>query len=381
MKKIKEMYLEEKNNCLIAIDEDDFIYNLDGEYSMSKRYHPGLKLRHNHGYYLLDPRKTEEASKANQSVFVPLRRPVRGIEVTIPELAAQCDWNIDPQHSDNNSDLAAIEVACTTTAATCKNCGNAIHPNINDGGRYKCTYCSYESIYTESLATIRPDLDSVGAMAVLTMRLNQIEFSEQTRERIKLVADSDKFVKGEWQAQPLPTTENPWNDKNASAESSHKLATIAAYVADHTKTLDDRVKTMIMWLVDGFEPATHRERVEIERQNLIHALQSGKIKYVKKDNVAVVETDHRAATMIGYSLAPIVIAKNPKFSFNGSEPIVKYTICQYKDGYVNLKAVFSELSEIETGWGGSPTIGGSPQGISSQLKINDIFEVVKKHLY
>jgi len=80
------------------------------------------------------------------------------------------------------------------------------------------------------------------------------------------------------------------------------------------------------------------------------------------------------------SLAPIVIAFNPAFRFQGGEPTRKFTVAQYKLGYVNLREVLRDLSELEPGWGGSPTIGGSPQGVSSKLSLEEVVEVVSCHL-
>jgi hypothetical protein len=134
-----------------------------------------------------------------------------------------------------------------------------------------------------------------------------------------------------------------------------------------------------------FKP--YREQVEKERLELIAALESGKIKVEGQlcnehlsARIAIVQTTHRAATMIGYSVAPVVIALNPSFSFNGGAPIRKFTICQFTDKYMDMKKALAELSTLEAGWGGSPTIGGSPQGISSILTIEQIVEVVAKHL-
>lgn len=80
------------------------------------------------------------------------------------------------------------------------------------------------------------------------------------------------------------------------------------------------------------------------------------------------------------ALAPVVIALNPAFQFGNTDPVRKFTVCQFKPNYVNLPAVFAELSEKEPGWGGTPTIGGSPQGVSSALSIDEVAEVVRKHL-
>jgi len=96
----------------------------------------------------------------------------------------------------------------------------------------------------------------------------------------------------------------------------------------------------------------------------------------------VVESTHRAATSVGYSLAPVVVALNPSFKQGPSEPYKKFTVCQFAfaGGFADIKSVLAELNELEAGWGGSPTIGGSPQGVSSKLTIDEVVAVVEKHL-
>ena len=58
----------------------------------------------------------------------------------------------------------------------------------------------------------------------------------------------------------------------------------------------------------------------------------------------------------------------------------KYTVAQFENRYVDLSAVKEDLNEKESGWGGSPTIIGSPQGESSQLSKEEVAEIVAKHL-
>lgn len=48
----------------------------------------------------------------------------------------------------------------------------------------------------------------------------------------------------------------------------------------------------------------------------------------------------------------------------------------------NLYMYEKELQNLGllAGWGGSPTIGGSPQGVSSRLTIDEVVAVVEKYL-
>jgi len=320
-----------------------------------------------YNYVAFDPRNIPEAAENNAKIFAA--GDVYGIEVTIPALAEQCEGNIDPQHTDGNVNLCAIELAVTK--------------QLPEEGSI--------------LATVRADLDSIGAMAVLS---NRLEFGFDTERsmqdgidegyykgledflyRIDKIAESDKFAHGGYPGpRPLPTHENPW------ADGSSELGAIAAAVADFKTPLADRVAVMGKWLVSGEEPTKYREQVEQDRLNLINALESGEIHVnviSARDGVsdiAIVECSHRAATTVGYLRAPVVIACNPKFKQGPGEAYKKYTICQFEDKFVDIKAVREELNALEPGWGGSPTIIGSPQGVSSQLSIEDVATIVEKHL-
>ena len=59
----------------------------------------------------------------------------------------------------------------------------------------------------------------------------------------------------------------------------------------------------------------------------------------------------------------------------------KFTVCRY-DSHVpcDLPAALAELQSLEEGWGGRGDIFGSPQGVSSKLSLEQVLEVVKKHL-
>ncbi len=301
-------------------------------------------------YAIFDPRPT--GKKTNERVFAA--GGVYGIEVTIPALAERCIANLDPQHTGGDANRAAIEEALTAELPP-------------EGA---------------TLATVRVDLDSVGAMAVLTLRAKG-ESLEPAMDRIHLVAESDKFARGGWPGRrPLPTRDNPWPEEQASAGSSRPLAAIAVAVSDFRVPIEERVALMERWLLTGEEPAKYREKVEKERAEMISALESGviKVREAAGGKIAVVESIHRAATSVGYCIAPVVVALNPEFRFQGGESIRKFTVCQFEAGYVDLRAVFADLSELEPGWGGSPTIGGSPQGISSTLTTEQVVEVVERHL-
>ena len=299
----------------------------------------------------LDPRNIPAATEANDKVFA---NSVYGIEVTVPALAKRCTFNLDPQHTGGDANRAAIEDALTTELPT-------------EGS---------------TLATVRADLDAIGTMAIFNLRVKG-ESLESAMDRINMVATADKFARGGYSGpKPLPTRSNPWDESSATAESSRPLAAIAAAIMDFKVPMSDRVSTMEQWLLTGDEPAQYRTQVEKERLDMITAMETGQIKSETRSDgrIAVVESTHRAATSVGYSLAPVVVALNPSFKQGPSEPHKKFTICAFEAKFADIKSALAELATLETGWGGSPTIGGSPQGVSSTLTIDHVVEVVAKHL-
>ncbi len=291
-------------------------------------------------FELLDPRPV--GKEANDKV---LSQDCLGIEVTIPALAKGCTLgNIDPQHSGSDITTAAIEAV---------------------------VHCSLPPV-DATLVTVRADLDSVGAMAVLTMRAQGIELSEEIKARIGVIADFDKFSNSGWTGpKEVPSRNNPWPDAREKSLSAMNLA-----VMDFKSTLSDRVALMQDWLQSGSQPEKYVSLAEAARESMISALEKGEISYEINDGIAVVHSAHMAGTTIGYCLSPIVMLQNPKFRFQGGEPHVKFTICQLQAGLVDLMKVKEELSSLEAGWGGSPTIIGSPQGVSSLLSLEQVMEVV-----
>lgn len=357
-------------------------------------------------FAILDPRSAPAAVEANDKVFSTV---VYGIEVTVPALVARCAHNIDPQHgAAGGADLAAIEAVRLLIAKYEKGrpcCGGS-------WDTYSCPKCDGSDCPPpipkdgETLATVRADLDSVGAMAILSLWLKGGNFHPALVARVYFVAEADRFARGGYSGpKPLPTKDVPWPE-GGSAESSKPLAAIAAAVADFKVPLETRVATMEQWLLTGDEPTQYRTVVEKERLDLITALEGGQIKcrihkagywydsqsgvssptaqggseWISQGNIALVESTHRAATLVGYCLAPVIVALNPSFRFQGGDPHKKFTVCQYTAEYVDLKAALADLQKLEAGWGGSPTIIGSPQGIGSTLTLEQVTEVVARHL-
>lgn len=92
--------------------------------------------------------------------------------------------------------------------------------------------------------------------------------------------------------------------------------------------------------------------------------------------LAIVETTWIGAPGALYGRgAEVVIAFNPAMELRGGETIRKFTVA---GNNVSVLSALQTLSELEEGWGGPAhgTIGGSPQGKSSCLSLEEVTAVV-----
>lgn len=307
-----------------------------------------------YGYALLDPRPTPGAAEHNDRILGD-GSTVLGIEVTVPELAARCGLgNIDPQHLGGHARVAAIEAAFHRTPPTAGT----------------------------TLVTVRPDADSVGAMALLTYRGEnplppvrgdgftvQVDVRpEKLRVRVRMIADADKEA-----ARPWPGPRPP----AAPEELVSEVGVAQAAVMNHTIPFTQRVQLMMDWLTGG--DFTGREEIRARLAEEARTAWADCVPTVR-DGVAVVVGTHRLATSLGYRLAPVVVATNPAFRFAGGEPHRKHTVCRWNSSVpMDWDGLLAELRSREPGWGGSTSIAGSPQGVGSSLTTDVVAALVAKH--
>ena len=289
-----------------------------------------------YAYGLLDPHP-EASNPLLDGEFV------LGVEVTVPELAERCSLgNLDPQHSSprgagGGSARSAIEGAL-----------DAPLPPVGT-----------------VLVTIRPDLDSIGAMALLTLR-RRGEPSAETIRRVREIGCADAGPRGEW---PGRFRTDPSSDP--------ALALLRSVVGDARLTLEERVATLRAWLETGLLPEARAEKTEDALRETPDDLG---IYLSRTGSIAVVHTSRAGATGLGYRYAPVVIAENPRFKLAGGPPHRKVTVAQYSPGWFDMGAVLDELAALEPGWGGSETICGSPQGRGTELSLARVLAAVERHM-
>lgn len=280
-----------------------------------------------------------------------------GIEVTDAALAAQCDLgNIDPQHGYARGPAiagrAAIDVAL----------GWPLPPP------------------GATLATIRPDADSIGAMAVLSLRTAGVAFTPSMLTRVDLIAGADCFDYGDWAswaaAHPLPVTGQALLTLSPHAP---EFCALAAFVGQCTdivggEDLSAAVAMMRDWLLTGVLPRQGVDEVRRSDMAAAKAWAEGLIRVtaVCGGKVAHVVSDYRGAMALGYRLAPVVVAEGSTDSGR------KVAIAQFERGHLEMAVLARRLNTIEPGWGGSETILGSPQNMASSLKIGLIIKAIEE---
>ena len=265
--------------------------------------------------------------------------PTLGAEVTVPTLAEACSLgNIDPQHLGGDVTTAAIEVAVTWP--------------LPPAGT--------------TIVTLRPDADAFGCMAVLSLREEGVDIVGELAERVATIAVADKGHH-EWSpgAGFVPAT---------------IFDGLKAEVMNFRKSVEERVAVVRSWLLSGdFDgSAEARAAVDTDRRATVGLLDE--VTTSPTGRVAVITTGSRFGVSAAYARAGVVVAVNPSFRFGGGEPHRKVTVCQQQPGLVDLEGVFATLSQVEPGWGGSPTVGGSPQGISSVIPTDEVVRIVEEHL-
>jgi hypothetical protein len=285
---------------------------------------------------LIDPRP---ASKDVMIELLKSNAPVVGVEFTLPALIQYIDSNIDDQHVSGSSGKAAISMAATMDL-----------PAENT-----------------TFAIVRADADALGAVAVLNLRVRGESINP---ERIAYIAEQDTFAHGAWTG-PRPIVVEESRDTNFS--------TLGVLAFNFKTSIDERVARFEQWLLTGMYDGMEEDKNRV-LSNFRTAVEQTTVSV--DGNIALVESRNIGATAIGYHYAPILIIRNDAFRFGGGEAHTKYTLCSFTDGYVSFGELKNALNAVEKNgtWGGSATILGSPQGVSSSLSMDEVVSLVKQFL-
>lgn len=291
------------------------------------------------GYTLLDP------STDHRTVAAQLAPDTLGIEVTIPLVAQACDLgNIDPQHRPDGRGQAAIEAALDW-------------PLPPRGTR---------------LVTVRPDADAYGAMAVLTLRQEGVAIGPDQRARIATIAREDRFDKGAWPGpRGLPRDEGYLIEPGPPDAGARSLI---AGLGNRALSPDQAVAIARRWILAAEVPEAWLEKSATASAMLLTALRNGSVRVTAQlgHRVALVEGFAPGALRLGYRLAPVVVAQHQA----GCVPR-RVVLAQWREGHADLRGAVRTLATDEPGWGGSPTLIGSPQGVACRTELPRVLSVIE----
>lgn len=280
-----------------------------------------------------------------------------GIEVTNPELSMYCNLSIDPQHDTTNNDMTSVEYVFNYQDNLLETC--LIFDNI-------------------CFVTLKPDMDSVCAMALMSVMLKQeLLIDGNIIYRLKAIARSDRHGRSNWKSR----REDYFHFKDYNIYGVP--IGLASMTSDFKLELDPKVKHMISYLLTGtFEDIDRYTSLTLK--NIKRSTKNTNYDIIVPSKLVFVRSNYRGAVAFGYKMASTVIAKNSTFCFGiGIDKKVgkKITIAQYEDDkFIDLIGLKNELNRLEYGWGGSSVIIGSPQNAPCKLDDATIINVTKKYL-
>ena len=293
-----------------------------------------------------DPR-----AHANVAALGPL---TLGIEVTEPVLAARCGLgNLDPQHGLQSRSGAGDEIVMAAIEAACT------WPLPPRGA---------------TLAVLRPDADSLGAAAVLSLRAAGFTLNEATGERIARIAWWDRLARGTWESwqkshPPLlrPARAADLGGKPLDLRAIDALARLEAW------PLTERVLRIAAWLAGEAPPPREALAAALDYEARLLAEWNDRSIEVSAGagvRLALLRNSGSVGALdLGYRLAPVVVAEMQAPAGR------KLTVAQFEPARIDLAALRVALCSREPGWGGTATIIGSPQGTASGLTFEELVEL------
>ncbi|MBI2035891.1 MAG: hypothetical protein HYT12_04425 [Candidatus Liptonbacteria bacterium] len=282
-----------------------------------------------------------------------------GIEVTFPNLAAQCGLgNIDPQHGTIRKQSSAVEEALV------------YNPLPKDG---------------TALVTIRLDKDSLGAMAVLTLRAEgQERYIDRNLVRCIGLLDSMGIENARREYPEL--FENSFYRKYSDA-----IQQIVIEAMREPALLAQKIGVVASILKGSLSPEEMDNIIARREQfnGFSDVEMHGKVAFVHASK------KYKEARDWANRRFPIAVIHDPEFSAPDSGSLVyeRWSIVR-RPGYLDRdrceRAInqaeaeermltTSELKQGSLAWGGPTNIISSPPGKSTKLTKANIISIVRAH--
>jgi len=238
----------------------------------------------------------------------------------------------------------------------------------------------------KKMATVRPDSDAFGAIAVLMLREENEKNKKENKEEnvideklVKAIGLLDRMGPGVFKNKGKEAL--GLNDEEF--EKISKLCRVADYTVE-IKNLPLEEKVLFMKnLLKGKIFSEEIEKIyEEDRNDLEKARAESKIEIINEGKTVFIKSSAKRSMEIGYEYAPVVIAYNPNFKWPDGHLTPKYSIARY-DKYVkfDLKGLLEELRKRNPKWGGLENIIGSPQGEDPEIKPEEMKQIIKKYIF
>jgi hypothetical protein len=302
-------------------------------------------------YHQLNVCELDKEIENIKSISGGRNRILIGLEVTIPEISKKLTYNIDPQHhlrtwtEGKDSDITCIEKFRNFLPKVGEMNGKELH-----------------------VFFLKPDLDSISAAAVLDIYLDNPTWilQEDISERIQAIAEYDRHGR---------------DRRNFQCRQKIPRG-LFMYIAGWKNSIHDKINITKTWILDG----TFKDIYKFNRiadKKFKQSLFNSKAEIIIPKKLVFIKSINRGACGIGYKYAPVTIALNPSYRFGLDDSRIygkKWIIAQQNNGFVNMSGILEELSRIEPGWGGSPSIIGSPQDRPSKVLKDDIIDIVAQKM-
>lgn len=317
-----------------------------------------------------------------------------GLEMTDPDLAAFCDKNIDPQHTDGDSNKCCAKLIAEKA------------PELL--GWFKSKDPDKVIFVTD-----RFDVDSVAAFVLADRYLRGKKIG--LNENIEAINAHDTAAKEPWQG---PKADRIEEAVETAFDPNSKTGALASSIKVFELT-DTNITDVKNFIDTGNVDEAVMARFRKLQQMVIDKVKSKEIITEPHTGYIYVNSKEKAATDVGYSMAPVVVAENPVMPTKDGYTYRKISICQhFEGGYIDLTKAFFELNKKEIdekikagllsadcvdakkaeikesrpnlseekvltetykslgGWGGSPTFLGSPNGQDSLVNTSEIKQTV-----
>jgi len=199
---------------------------------------------------------------------------------------------------------------------------------------------------------------------------------ELTRCRLAELREQDPELRSAWRPQAAPAS---WLTKHLHREVC--LRAVEMLVHDEATSEAQKVSWIATYLTSGRLPQAYYEPAFNEISRIAVGLAKGEVAYQVDGPIALMASEHKHVLRLGFCLAPVVIVANPHFRFGGGEDLLKYTVAQWRLGYCDMHSLWIKMAYLEIGWGGNGLIGGSPQGSSSVLSMEEVRAEGYKYCY